>query len=151
MLKVEGKRITTEGGRPLFEIVSPSVRQLERHSTYAYAHPELTQLIDALAHAKGCIERGDEVRFCPEPLKWVDHEHYSTAPGGWLVVEVTTSHRTEWAAIQDGKWTGPWFNSRDEAKAKAGANWDPRQFHEVLRKGAMPLAVLDRVVRGRMA
>ena len=44
-----------------------------------------------------------------------------------------------------------WVRLRDEAKAKAGANWDPRQFHEVLRKGAMPLAVLDRVVRGRMA
>jgi uncharacterized protein (DUF885 family) len=44
-----------------------------------------------------------------------------------------------------------WVRLRDEAKAKAGANWDPRQFHDVLRKGAMPLAVLERVVRGRMA
>lgn len=43
-----------------------------------------------------------------------------------------------------------WVRLRDEAKAKAGANWDPRQFHEVLRKGAMPLAVLERVVRTRM-
>jgi len=44
-----------------------------------------------------------------------------------------------------------WVRLRDEAKAKAGANWDPRQFHDVLRKGAMPLAVLERVVRARMA
>jgi uncharacterized protein (DUF885 family) len=44
-----------------------------------------------------------------------------------------------------------WVQLRDEAKAKAGANWDPRQFHEVLRKGAMPLDVLKRVVRARMA
>ncbi|WP_423607370.1 DUF885 domain-containing protein [Sphingomonas sp. MS122] len=44
-----------------------------------------------------------------------------------------------------------WVRLRDEAKAKAGANWDPRQFHEVLRKGAMPLDVLERVVRARMA
>lgn len=44
-----------------------------------------------------------------------------------------------------------WVKLRDEAKAKAGASWDPRQFHEVLRKGAMPLAVLERVVRARMA
>ena len=43
-----------------------------------------------------------------------------------------------------------WVKLRDEAKAKAGANWDPRQFHEVLRKGAMPQAVLERVVRARM-
>lgn len=43
-----------------------------------------------------------------------------------------------------------WVRLRDEAKAKAGAKWDPRQFHEVLRKGAMPLAVLERVVRARM-
>ena len=43
-----------------------------------------------------------------------------------------------------------WVRLRDEAKARAGANWDPRQFHDVLRKGAMPLAVLERVVRGRM-
>lgn len=40
-----------------------------------------------------------------------------------------------------------WVKLRDEAKAKAGASWDPRQFHEVLRKGAMPLAVLERTVR----
>ncbi|MCW4460533.1 DUF885 family protein [Sphingomonas sp. BT-65] len=44
-----------------------------------------------------------------------------------------------------------WVRLRDEAKAKAGANWDPRQFHEVLRKGAMPLDVLERVVKARMA
>lgn len=43
-----------------------------------------------------------------------------------------------------------WVELRDEAKAKAGARWDPRQFHEVLRKGAMPLDVLKRVVRARM-
>lgn len=43
-----------------------------------------------------------------------------------------------------------WVELRDEAKAKAGASWDPRQFHEVLRKGAMPLDVLKRVVRARM-
>ncbi|WP_343520397.1 DUF885 family protein [Sphingomonas sp.] len=44
-----------------------------------------------------------------------------------------------------------WVRLRDEAKAKAGAKWDPRQFHEVLRKGAMPLDVLERVVKERMA
>lgn len=43
-----------------------------------------------------------------------------------------------------------WVELRDEAKAKAGARWDPRQFHEVLRNGAMPLDVLKRVVRARM-
>ncbi len=43
-----------------------------------------------------------------------------------------------------------WVELRDEARAKAGDAWDPRQFHDVLRKGAMPLDVLKRVVRARM-
>ncbi|WP_336868897.1 DUF885 domain-containing protein [Sphingomonas sanguinis] len=44
-----------------------------------------------------------------------------------------------------------WARLRDEAKAKAGAKWDPKAFHRVLTLGAMPLDVLERVVRERMA
>lgn len=44
-----------------------------------------------------------------------------------------------------------WARLRDEAKAKAGANWDPKAFHRVLTLGAMPLTVLERVARQRMA
>jgi uncharacterized protein (DUF885 family) len=40
-----------------------------------------------------------------------------------------------------------WVALRDEAKRRAGAGWDSRRFHDVLRLGAMPLAVLERVVR----
>lgn len=43
-----------------------------------------------------------------------------------------------------------WVELRDAAKAKAGARWDPRQFHSVLLLGGMPLAVLERVVKARM-
>ena len=43
-----------------------------------------------------------------------------------------------------------WVKLRDEAKAKAGAKFDIRQFHEILKLGAMPLAVLERVARARM-
>lgn len=43
-----------------------------------------------------------------------------------------------------------WVRLRDEARAKAGANWDPKAFHKVLTLGAMPLTVLERVVRARM-
>lgn len=43
-----------------------------------------------------------------------------------------------------------WVELRDAARAKAGATWDPRQFHSILSLGAMPLAVLERVVRARM-
>ncbi len=43
-----------------------------------------------------------------------------------------------------------WVELRDAAKAKAGVKWDPRQFHSVLSLGAMPLAVLERVVKARM-
>lgn len=44
-----------------------------------------------------------------------------------------------------------WTRLRDEAKDKAGANWDPRAFHGVLTLGAMPLTVLEKVARERMA
>lgn len=44
-----------------------------------------------------------------------------------------------------------WVKLRDEARAKAGANWDPKAFHSVLLKGAMPLTVLERLVRSRIA
>ncbi|UVO51714.1 DUF885 family protein [Sphingomonas sp. SUN019] len=40
-----------------------------------------------------------------------------------------------------------WVELRDAAKAKAGAKWDAREFHRVLALGAMPLTVLERVVR----
>lgn len=44
-----------------------------------------------------------------------------------------------------------WARLRDEARAKAGANWDPKAFHRVLTLGAMPLTVLERIARERMA
>ncbi|MEZ0243652.1 MAG: DUF885 family protein [Sphingomonas sp.] len=44
-----------------------------------------------------------------------------------------------------------WANLRDEAKARAGAKWDPKAFHSVLMSGAMPLTVLQKVARARMA
>jgi uncharacterized protein (DUF885 family) len=43
-----------------------------------------------------------------------------------------------------------WTRLRDEARAKAGANWDPKAFHSVLTLGAMPLTVLERIARERM-
>lgn len=43
-----------------------------------------------------------------------------------------------------------WARLRDEAKQKAGANWDPKDFHKVLTLGAMPLTVLEKVARERM-
>ena len=42
-----------------------------------------------------------------------------------------------------------WVRLRDEAKAAMGPRFDLRQFHEVLTAGAMPLSVLERVVRAR--
>ena len=44
-----------------------------------------------------------------------------------------------------------WTRLRDEAKRKAGTKWDPKDFHRVLTLGAMPLTVLEQVVRERMA
>lgn len=44
-----------------------------------------------------------------------------------------------------------WAKLRDEAKGKAGAKWDPKEFHRILTLGAMPLTVLEKVARARMA
>ncbi|WP_375270636.1 DUF885 family protein [Sphingomonas sp.] len=44
-----------------------------------------------------------------------------------------------------------WVKLRDEAKRRAGAKWDPKEFHRVLTLGAMPLTVLEQVARERMA
>jgi len=44
-----------------------------------------------------------------------------------------------------------WVRLREEAKARAGASFDLKRFHEVLTLGAMPLSVLEQVVRARSA
>jgi len=41
-----------------------------------------------------------------------------------------------------------WVRLREEAKARAGAKFDLKTFHDVLRNGAMPLVVLEEVVEG---
>jgi uncharacterized protein (DUF885 family) len=42
-----------------------------------------------------------------------------------------------------------WVRARDEAKKRLGAKFDIKQFHEVLREGAMPLSILERRIRER--
>jgi uncharacterized protein (DUF885 family) len=42
-----------------------------------------------------------------------------------------------------------WTRLRDEAKTRQGDRFDLKQFHDVLKLGAMPLSVLERVVRER--
>ncbi|PTD26095.1 DUF885 domain-containing protein [Sphingomonas fennica] len=44
-----------------------------------------------------------------------------------------------------------WTRLRDEAKAKQGDAFDIKAFHDVLLLGAMPLTVLERIVRARIA
>src|SRR5437868_3374483 len=44
-----------------------------------------------------------------------------------------------------------WVRARDEAKKRLGAKFDIKQFHEVLREGAMPLSILERRIRERTA
>lgn len=44
-----------------------------------------------------------------------------------------------------------WVDLRNEAREKAGNAWDPKVFHAILQKGAMPLTVLQRQVRARTA
>jgi uncharacterized protein (DUF885 family) len=40
-----------------------------------------------------------------------------------------------------------WVRLREEAKQRAGARFDLKTFHDTLRRGAMPLVVLERVVK----
>lgn len=40
-----------------------------------------------------------------------------------------------------------WVRIREEAKARAGAKFDLKVFHDVLRNGGMPLVVLEQVVK----
>jgi uncharacterized protein (DUF885 family) len=40
-----------------------------------------------------------------------------------------------------------WVRLREDARVRQGARFDIRQFHEVLKRGRMPLVVLERVVR----
>jgi uncharacterized protein (DUF885 family) len=42
-----------------------------------------------------------------------------------------------------------WVRLRDAVRAKQGKAFDPRQFHEILRLGAMPLVLLEREVMRR--
>jgi uncharacterized protein (DUF885 family) len=44
-----------------------------------------------------------------------------------------------------------WLRLRDQVRAKQGEQFDLKQFHEILRLGTMPLAVLERVVAARAA
>jgi uncharacterized protein (DUF885 family) len=44
-----------------------------------------------------------------------------------------------------------WLRLRAEAQKALGPRFDLRQFHEVLREGAMPLSILERRVRERTA
>jgi uncharacterized protein (DUF885 family) len=44
-----------------------------------------------------------------------------------------------------------WLRLREQARARQGDRFDLKQFHEILRQGTMPLAVLERVVAARSA
>ena len=44
-----------------------------------------------------------------------------------------------------------WIRARAEAQKALGAKFDIKQFHEVLRDGAMPLAILEQRIKSRTA
>jgi uncharacterized protein (DUF885 family) len=43
-----------------------------------------------------------------------------------------------------------WTRLRTEAERAAGDAFDIKQFHEILKEGAMPLTILEQRVRARM-
>ena len=40
--------------------------------------------------------------------------------------------------------------AREEAQKRLGARFDIKRFHGVLKDGAMPLSIMERLVRERM-
>jgi len=44
-----------------------------------------------------------------------------------------------------------WMRARTEAQQALGDRFDIKQFHEILREGAMPLSILERRIRERTA
>jgi uncharacterized protein (DUF885 family) len=44
-----------------------------------------------------------------------------------------------------------WLRAREDAKKRLGARFDIKQFHEIRREGSMPLSILERRIRERMA
>ena len=44
-----------------------------------------------------------------------------------------------------------WTRAREEAQRTLGSKFDVKQFHQVLREGAMPLSILERRIRERIA
>jgi uncharacterized protein (DUF885 family) len=44
-----------------------------------------------------------------------------------------------------------WVRARTDAQQRLGAKFDLKQFHEVLREGAMPLSILERRIKERTA
>ena len=44
-----------------------------------------------------------------------------------------------------------WADARADAQKTLGAKFDIKQFHEVLREGAMPLSILQRRIKERTA
>jgi len=44
-----------------------------------------------------------------------------------------------------------WTRARAEAQKALGPKFDIKQFHEVLKEGAMPLSILERRIRERVA
>ena len=43
-----------------------------------------------------------------------------------------------------------WTRARAEAEAALGAKFDIKQFHEVLKEGAMPLSILQQRIKERI-
>jgi uncharacterized protein (DUF885 family) len=44
-----------------------------------------------------------------------------------------------------------WLRAREETQKALGAKFEVKQFHEILREGAMPLSILERRIRERTA
>jgi uncharacterized protein (DUF885 family) len=94
-------------------------------------------VVDSGMHAKGW-SREQAIKFYvdtigdPEPAAVTEVERYCVWPG-------------QACSYMIGKIT--WLRLREEAKAKLGAKFDIRKFHDAgLLTGSMPLSVLERVI-----
>lgn len=90
-----------------------------------YKRWSLEKATDYMVASTG-FARGRSQREC---------ERYSVGPAQALSYKIG---HTQWAKL------------RDRYKAALGARYDPRDFHEVLRLGSMPLTVLEQVIDARI-
>lgn len=90
-------------------------------------------------------------------LKWDRDKATAYMVGATGFAQARTQREVERYCTQPGQACSykvghmAWIRARAEAEKRQGARFDLKRFHSVLREGAMPLSIMERVVRDRTA